>query len=318
MRGKLPQKNQMSLRAMRRASAFVPAHISGFFQVCDESPELERKGSRNCGPCIDAGVLTKVKVEPAARTSVSVHINNERAPGAKTTLAAVENLLGMVHEPLEVTVAHSCQVPIGAGYGASGAGTFGVTLALSKALGLRLPREKFLTIAHVAEVTCRTGLGDVGAQALGGLVIGLEPGAPPHGRWEQIRLPKDEKVVCGTFAGLPTAKLLREAGFRERSKRLGGSALKKLLKKPTPKNFMKVSREFAEALELLDDELRALIGAVSEAGAIGASQVMLGRAIFALVREEKLEQVRRAFLEFLAPSAVIVTSVNRMGARLLG
>ncbi len=176
----------------------------------DEFHEFERKGSRNCGPCIDAGVLTKVKVEPAARTSISVHINNERAPGAKTTLTAIENLLGLVHEPLEVVVAHSCKVPIGAGYGASGAGAFGAVLALSHALGLRLARERIAAIAHVAEETCRTGLGDVGAQALGGLVIGLEPGAPPHGRWGQIHLPKDVKVVCGTFAGLPTAKLLRE------------------------------------------------------------------------------------------------------------
>ena len=302
---------------MRKASAFVPAHISGFFQVCDESPELEQKGSRNCGPCIDAGVLTEVGVEPATRASISVHINNKRAPGAKTTLAAVENLLSLVRQPLEVKVAHSCKVPIGAGYGASGAGAFGAALAISEALGLRLPRERLAAIAHVAEVTCRTGLGDVGAQALGGLVIGLEPGAPPQGRWKRISLPKDVKVICGTFAGLPTAKLLREERFRERSKQLGGLALKKLLKKPIHQNFMEVSLEFADALELWDDELRALIEAVSEAGAIGASQVMLGRAAFALVKEEKLERVRRAFLEFLEPSAVIVANVDRMGARLI-
>ncbi|MFQ6130174.1 MAG: pantothenate kinase [Candidatus Hadarchaeaceae archaeon] len=303
---------------MRKASAFVPAHISGFFQVCDESPEPEQKGSRNCGPCIDAGVLTKVKVESAARTSVSIYINNKRAPGAKTTLAAVENLLSLAHGPLRVKVAHSCQVPIGAGYGASGAGALGATLALSEALGLRLPRERIVATAHVAEVTCRTGLGDVGAQALGGLVIGLEPGAPPHGRWERIRFPKNVKVVCGTFAGLPTTKLLREEGFRERSKQLGGLALKKLLEKPTPQNFMRVSSEFAEAFGLLDDELRELLEAVSKAGASGVSQVMLGRAAFALVKEEKLERVRRAFLEFLEPSAIIVANVDRMGARLIG
>lgn len=302
---------------MRKASAFVPAHISGFFQVCDEPSELERKGSRNCGPCIDASVLTKIKVEPATRARITVRINDKPAPGAKTTLVAARQLIRLARKPFKIEVNHSCRVPIGAGYGASGAGTLGATLALSKALGLRLPRERLVTIAHVAEVTCRTGLGDVGAQALGGLVIGLEPGPPPHGRWGQIRLPKDAKVVCGTFGGLPTAELLREKEFRERSKRLGGLALKKLLEKPTPKNFMKVSHEFAEGLELLDDELRALIDAAIAAGAIGASQVMLGRAAFALVKEEKFEQVRRAFLEFLEPSAVIVAGVDRMGARLL-
>jgi pantoate kinase len=302
---------------MRKASAFVPAHISGFFQVCEAS-DPEQMGSRNCGPCLDIGVLTEVKIESATRTSVKVLINNKRTPAAKTTLAAIEKLLGIVREPLDVKIAHSCQVPIGAGYGASGAGTLGAALALSKALGLRLSRKRLAAIAHVAEVTCHTGLGDVGAQVLGGLVIGLEPGAPPHGRWKQIHIPKDVKVVCGTFTGLPTAKLLRDEEFRERSKRLGGLVMKKLLKNPTLQNFMKVSREFAEGLEFLNDELRALIEAISETGAIGVSQVMLGKAAFALVKEKKLKQVTRTFLEFLEPGAVIVASLNRTGARLLG
>lgn len=299
---------------MRKASAFVPAHISGFFQVCEAS-NPERMGSRNCGPCLDIGVLTEVKIEPATRTSVNVVINNKRTPAAKTTLAAIETLLGIVREPLDVKVAHSCQVPIGAGYGASGAGTLGAVLALSKALDLRLSRKRLAAIAHVAEVTCRTGLGDVGAQTLGGLVIGLEPGAPPHGKWEQIRFPKDVKVVCGTFTGLPTAKLLREERFRERSKRLGGLALKKLLKKPTLQNFLRVSREFAEGLKLLDDELLALIDAAQATGAIGASQVMLGRAVFAFAQAEKAECIKRAFLEFLKPDKVMVASIDRIGAR---
>ncbi len=302
---------------MRKASAFAPSHISGFFQVCDESSELERKGSRNCGPCIDSGALTKIKVEPAVRTRITVRINDKLAPRAKTTLAAARQLIRLAREPFKIEVHHSCEVPIGAGYGASGAGALGTTLAFSKALGLRLPREEIVTMAHVAEVACRTGLGDVGAQALGGLVVGLEPGAPPYGRWRQIRLPKDVKVVCGTFGGLPTARLLHEKEFRGHSKRLGNLALKKLLEEPTPKNFMKVSREFAEGLGLLDDELRALINAAMTTGAIGASQVMLGKAVFALVKEEKLEQVARAFLEFLDPSAVIVAGVARMGAKLL-
>jgi len=299
---------------MRKAFAFVPAHISGFFQVCEAS-NPERMGSRNCGPCLDIGVLTEVKIEPATRTSVNVVINNKRTPAAKTTLAAIETLLGIVREPLDVKVAHSCQVPIGAGYGTSGAGTLGAVLALSKALGLRLSRKRLAAIAHVAEVTCRTGLGDVGAQALGGLVIGLEPGAPPHGKWEQIRFPKDVKVVCGTFTGLSTAKLLREERFRERSKRLGGLALKKLLKKPTLQNFLRVSREFAEGLKLLDDELLALIDAAQATGAIGASQVMLGRAVFAFAQAEKAEHIKRAFLEFLKPDKVMVASIDRIGAR---
>ncbi|MDI6819816.1 MAG: hypothetical protein QMC89_02785 [Candidatus Hodarchaeaceae archaeon] len=302
---------------MKVASAFVPGHISGFFQICDEAKEFERRGSRNCGPCIDAGVLTEVKVEPAGRSSVDVLINAERAPEALTTFEAVQQILRMVSKPLRITVSHSSQVPIGAGYGASGAGALGAVLALSEALGLGLARQRLVAIAHVAEVKCSTGLGDVGAQSLGGLVVGLEPGAPPHGRWSQISTPKNIKVICGTLGQLSTRELLHDDVLRKRSKEFGGLALRKLVEKPTLQNFMSVSREFAEALGLLDDELHALLKTVLSADVMGASMVMLGRAVFALVKGEKLERARRAFLEFLEPSAVMSANLDFSGARLV-
>jgi len=301
---------------MQKASAFVPAHISGFFQPCGAS-NPERAGSRNCGPCLNLGVLTEVRVERASRRSVRVFIDGERSPHAKTTLSVVERLLRVAQGPFKIEVDHSCQVPVGAGYGASGAGALGAALALSEALGLRLPRGGLVSAAHVAEVTCRTGLGDVGAQALGGLVIGVQPGAPPHGRWRRITVPRDLKVVCATLGPLSTRKLLRDEAFRRRAREFGGRAIEKLMKRPTLERFALVSRDFAEGLGLLDDELRALIKCATGAGAIGASQVMLGRAVFALVEAEKSEKVRRAFLELLEPDAVGVANLDHFGARLL-
>jgi pantoate kinase len=303
---------------MRVASALVPGHISGFFQVCDEAKELERRGSRNCGPCIDAGVVTEVSARPADRRRIRITVNGEREPRAKTTSRVVEQILRLAPEPVEVTVNHEVGIPIGAGYGASGAGALGAALALSEALNLRLPREQLVRIAHVAEVACLTGLGDVGAQARGGLVIGLEPGAPPHGRWGLIRTPSDMRVVCCTLGQLATEEVLRDEELKERSRKLGGYALKELMKDPTPENFMLVSYEFSESLGLLDDELRALVRAAIKAGAIGASQVMLGRAVFALAREKTLEEVKRAFSDISGPEAVLVTSIDGKGARLLG
>jgi len=171
--------------------------------------------------------------------------------------------------------------------------------------------------AHVAEVTCRTGLGDVGAQALGGLVIGVQPGAPPHGRWRRITVPRGLKVVCATLGPLSTRKLLRDEDFKRRASELGGRAIEKLMKEPTLERFILVSRDFAEELGLLDEELRALIACATKAGAIGASQVMLGRAVFALVDAERSEKVKRAFLELLEPDAVRVANLDLSGARLL-
>jgi len=301
---------------MRKAAVFVPAHISGFFQPC-EAKTPERTGSRNCGPCLNLGVVTDVRVKPADRSGVKISINGRRAPEAKTTLAAVNQLLRMAQESFEIEVNHSCQVPVGAGYGASGAGALGAVLALSKALKLRVSREKLATMAHVAEVTCRTGLGDVGAQVLGGLVIGLKPGGPPYGRWKRISVPRDLKVVCATVGPLSTKELLSNAGFRRRASELGGRAIEKVTKQPTPDGFMLASREFADGLGLLDEELKALIQKAEEVGAIGASQVMLGRAVFALARGSKAERVKDAFLGVLSPEQVMISAVNLKGAKFL-
>ena len=302
---------------MSKAAAFVPGHISGFFQICDEVGEPKRNGSRNCGPCIDAGVLTEVEVRPSDRSDVKVFVNGQRAPEAQTTLKVVGQILSIVPKQAEVVVRHSTQVPIGAGYGVSGAGAFGAALALSSAFELGLARSKIIEIAHVAEVSCGTGLGDVGAQAIGGLVIGLEPGAPPHGKWQRIPLPQDMKIVCATLGPLPTKELLEDAELRSRSKKFGGLALESLMKNPTPHDFMRVSYEFSEALGLLDDELRALIKAAKSAGAIGASMVMLGKAVFAIVKASELERVKHALSELVEPDAIFTANFDLAGAKLV-
>ena len=111
-----------------KASVFVPAHISGFFQPCEASVP-ERKGSRNCGPCIDLGVFTEVKVERSDKNKVRVSIDGRTAPEAVTTLAAIKQLLSATGGSFNIEVNHRSQVPIGAGYGASGAGALGAVLA---------------------------------------------------------------------------------------------------------------------------------------------------------------------------------------------
>ena len=301
---------------MKKASAFVPGHISGFFQVCEAS-DPERMGSRNCGPCIDVGVTTRVEAQPSKRANVKIFINDRQASEARTSFFVAERILHDASEPLDVVIKHYSQVPIGAGYGASGAGAFGVALALPKALGMTMPRTEAAKIAHVAEVTCGTGLGDVGAQMIGGLVIGVEPGAPPHGRWRQISIPKNIRIVCGTLGPLSTKELLQDRKILRRSKKYGGIVLKKLLNFPEIKNFVDVSSEFAESMRLLDDDIRSLVDVATSAGAIGASMVMLGRAVFAPVKKEKVAAVKKAFLKRLDPSSVLVVGIDGVGAKLI-
>lgn len=294
---------------MKKASAFVPAHISGFFQP-HWAKDPARSGSRNCGPCLEIGVKTDVEVKESGSSGLEIYIGGKKAADAITTKSVVEQLQALAPKKYKIKVNHACQVPIGAGYGASGAGALGTAAALSKALGLRLPRNKIIRVAHVAEVKCRTGLGDVGAQAFGGLVIGVKPGAPPYGGWRRIPVPKDVKVICATLGPLSTKSLLGDEKFKKRAWALGGNAIGKILREPTISGFISASREFANGLGLMDDELRSIIQAAEAAGAIGASQAMLGRAAFALIQERKIELVRRTLLEILSPKQLITSGIH--------
>jgi pantoate kinase len=302
---------------MRKASAFVPGHISGFFQVCDEFKEPERRGSRNCGPCIAAGVKTEVRASPSTRSEVSVFIDGRKTPEARTSLAAARFGLEEVSDSLKVEVHHSTQAPIGAGYGLSGAGAVGVVLALSDALNLNFSRSKVASMAHRAEIACGTGLGDVGPQMLGGLVMGLESGSPPHGKWDQIEVPRDLRIICGTLGPLQTERLLGDPTFRGRTKKLGARALQKLKEDPSLRNFMRVSYEFARGIGLLDEELDGIIESVSSSSSFGASMVMLGRAVFAPAKGGEVEEVKRVYSKFIDSASILVTNLDFRGARLV-
>jgi len=297
------------VRIERRLEAFVPAHLSGFFEVCP-SPRPEKMGSRNGGPCLQAGVVTRLEVREGRGVRILV---NGRRREARTSLYVARSLLQRAGRRLCLKVEHEVAVPVGAGYGASGAGALGLALTLGRVLGMR--KEEAVREAHVAEVRNLTGLGDVGAQARGGLVIGVEPGAPPYGRWRRIRVPPGMRVVSCTLGELSTRHILSDPEVRSRSRRLGRKALRKVLAHPTLTTFLRASLEFAEGLGLLDGELREVRELFLKMGAVEATQTMLGRGIFGFVPEERA----RRMVEELSASLgrVVCCPVSGRGAHLL-
>ncbi|MFQ5552905.1 MAG: pantoate kinase, partial [Thermoplasmata archaeon] len=179
-----------------KGRAFCPGHLTAFFQMCPHEDPM-RAGSRGAGLCLTRGVRTRVRTSDAAKTKVTVRLNG-RAEPAETTERAVGLFL---EEPLEVRVASEVQLPVGQGFGMSGAGALSTLLALNEALGEPRGRDEVIGFAHRAEVEAQTGLGDVYPQALGGLDIREKPGAPPHGLVH--RIPLEAEVVLGVL-GTPT------------------------------------------------------------------------------------------------------------------
>ncbi|HSQ53123.1 MAG TPA: hypothetical protein VLM82_01625, partial [Acidobacteriota bacterium] len=107
----------------RRATAFSPAGISSFFEICDRTPdgkliaEHERVGARGGGFSPDKGVSTEVIVTEAEENHVQVFINGENCPEAATTKSVVEMLTSKVTGNYAINVLHQVDVPVGAGFG---------------------------------------------------------------------------------------------------------------------------------------------------------------------------------------------------------
>lgn len=251
------------------ARAFAPAHISGIF-VVDLKRDASRSGSMGCGICLEDGVTTKVGA--AKKTSVLI---NGAVAEAPTTLAVLKLLTSK-----PVLVETTLELPVGAGFGASGAGALSTALALNEALSLNLTLGDLAQAAHVAEVKNRTGLGDVTGQTFGGIVIRKKAGAPFSVNIDKIPC-SEGKISWASFGGISTKSVLSDEVKKKSINRAGKTGLKELLKKPTLENFFRQSCKFAKEIELMSPRVKDAIEAVEAKGGL-ASQAMLGDTVFAI------------------------------------
>lgn len=246
-------------------TAFVPGHITGFFTTHPD-PDPTKAGSRGAGLTLTDGVT--VTVRDAPETSIELNGTDIEMPP-----------VSRVMDTLEVTarVEASADVPLGAGFGVSGGLSLGCALAANQLFDRQLSMNELTTIAHGAEVEAETGLGDVVAQAHGGIPIRLDPGSPQHGTLDAI--PTRARVEYTTFGELSTADVL--SGETEHITRAGATALSRVVREPTIGSFIYASRQFARETELLTPRVAEAIRAVTEAGG-HASMAMLGETVFAL------------------------------------
>ena len=282
------------------AKAWVPSHITGFF-AAHRRDEPHLSGSVGAGLCLSLGAATTV--EPALDLEKTEILLNGVASEAPVSRFVADRLAGE-RGPVRLTT--RLDMPFGAGFGASGAGALGAAYALNSCFDLGLTANQAAAVAHEAEVTLRTGLGDVVAQNCGGLVVRLQPGAPGTGRIDRIPVPPMpiSYVVHGPIS---TKEILSDARVMKAVNSSGKQALKELLNKPTFANFMRLSRRFTLESGLASDWVLEAIEAVQAAGG-AASMIMLGDAVFACGEES--EQALQAFGE------VQTTTISQRGANL--
>ncbi len=269
-----------------RGAAFVPGHVTAFFSAHpDDRPAVA--GSRGAGITLTDGVEVTVEIDDdgAAHdgaTDDGATTERSSAPltldGEPATIGAVDDVLAALGVRGDaVRIRLESELPVGAGFGVSGAAALGAALAVTDAVDAGRSENELVRIAHEAEVGRGTGLGDVVAQARGGVPIRLQPGAPGHGELDGI--PADARIEYVTFGELSTEAVL--AGDTTALSDAGERALTRVRRDPRLPTLMTAAREFAARADLLVPEVAAAIDDVEAAGG-SAAMAMLGRSVFAL------------------------------------
>ena len=243
--------------------AFAPGSVTAIF-----APGETADRSKGASFAIEDGVVADVEPagEPDAADESTVSVDGE-----PTDFEPVELAL----ETLGVTAAVdlAAEVPIGRGFGASGAATLATALAANEAFGLGRSREELVEVAHRAEVEAGTGLGDVFVQEMGGLVVG--DGGEPR------RFDRDDPVEYASFGPIATEEALADEELMTTVAREGTAALDGLPAAPSLGHLTREAWSFARAIDLPTDEVRETVAAVEAAGG-AASMAMVGETVFAV------------------------------------
>lgn len=254
------------------AKAYAPGHITGFFQI-HEHENPHHKGSTGCGIVLNGGVTTEVKVGQSVEET-DIFLNGKKVEG-KTTRTVVDMITD-----LPVRIRSFAEIPVGCGFGASGAGALGTAYALNRVLSLNQTVKNLTEYAHVAEVLNCSGLGDIAGQSNGGVVIRLQPGGPDFGLVDRIPAP-EARVFCIVLGEISTDSVLKDKAASGRINAAGKVAMSELLKKPTLENFMHQAKEFASKTGLMSSRAKDVIEVANASGGM-ASQAMLGDTVFAV------------------------------------
>ena len=255
------------------AKAFCPGHVTGFFQICEGADPLST-GSRGAGLCLTRGAISEVKVEAAERQGIVIYVDRRKA-GADTTRVAIMQLIG--NEKLRVTVDTILDLPQSQGFGMSAAGALSASIALADMLGRT--RQRAFEAAHIAEIQCSTGLGDVSAVWKGGITIRKRAGLPPAG--EVIRIDGTPEVVLAVVGPkLFTKDVLTDPVKQSAINRSGARRVNELLEDATLDRLMDLSSSFAVESGLASDTIMQAMIAAGKRGL--ASMAMLGNSVFAI------------------------------------
>jgi pantoate kinase len=299
------------------ATAFCPAHITGFFKahLDDNQNSLENFGSTGAGFSIKQGVTTRVKVDTKDNQESNFRITAKGYQSDKTDVSEF-----VLNEFLKLgkfsnkffDIEHNISIPVGYGLGSSGAVALSLSFALDQALETKLDKTTIGQIAHNAEVNCKTGLGDVLASFHGGFEIRVKPGAPGIGCVEKI-FTNEISVIMICFSPISTNKFIKERLSQING--LGGKMVSRLLESKNYEHFQDMSLEFAKFVDVITPRMQKLVNELSKNN-IKCGIAFFGETVFSMIPKEDEDKVLK-ILQKYSDGIIIKSELDDNGARVL-
>ncbi len=210
-----------------------------------------------------------------------VYFNNKRISFPAVNYVIKE----LAKEPVEVRI--KTPLPLGCGFGLSGASALASSYTLGKLFNLKKSKKELSFTAHMADVVSGTGLGDVINQYYGGFLVKYEPSY----KFKAVRLPiRNKTVYCRHFSGISTKKILSNAKIKNKINNAGIKALRKIkmlsqnsnskYQNIMLKNLINISKEFSINSNLLKNKKVAALIKKIEKNKGNASMIMLGNSVF--------------------------------------
>ena len=284
--------NLIDTLIMKRVTAFSPGHVTGLFYMKDLEPDPLYCGSLGSGFSIIKGTSTAVSKNKSSKDHlITINTLKKEAPVSR-------KIIELFFEKTEITpeflkIEHEIETPQGAGFGSSGAGALSLVFALNRLYGDPLSALQASQVAHCAEVICKTGLGTVMGETLGGIKILIKPGAPGIGETISIPYPDGLYVMFAVYGPLSTSEALSNPELREKIT-ISGKKYHSLIKKePSFENFIKYSREFAETTEMIPQSVRTVMDGFDKKG-INNSMLMFGEGTFSIVPKTDIEKIKKS------------------------
>jgi pantoate kinase len=294
-------------------TAFCPAHVTGFFKAeIDNLEKSESIGSLGAGFSIQDGVITTVNATPQTKSDFKIKVSGYQSDNTQVSEYVVKQFLEYVNDKnYFIDVHHEISVPVGFGLGCSGAVALSLAYALNQSLDTKLTDLQIGQIAHKAEVSCKTGLGDVLASYHGGFEIRTKSGAPGVGSLEKIKTDSSNVIII-CFAPISTKKFLDEKLSMING--LGGKMVNKLVVSKNSNEFQDMSIEFAKYIQIVTPKMDAVIKDLHDNG-IKCGVALFGETIFALIPDHLEDKVMNILKKY-DDGIIIKSKIDDVGARL--